>query len=87
MLGRRPRVRTSGRADVLVLPKQSGQPGVVIELNVPSRHETAEAAIDEAIAQVRDRGYRARLEERGAEPIHELVAVFDTRRVWVHSVD
>ncbi|HSN99306.1 MAG TPA: AAA family ATPase [Candidatus Nanopelagicales bacterium] len=78
-----------GRADVLVRPRQPGQPGVVLELKVP-RHrggETPEQALVAAAKQVRDRRYAEDLRAAGADPVHELVAVFDGKRAWVKTVD
>ena len=78
-----------GRADVLVRPKQAGQPGVVLELKVPRhrRGETPEQALVAAARQVRDRRYAEELRAAGATPVHELVAVFDGKRAWVRTVD
>ena len=78
-----------GRADVLVRPKQAGQPGVVLELKVPRhrRGETPEQALVAAARQVRDRRYAEELRAAGAAPVHELVAVFDGKRAWVRTVD
>ncbi|HSN96862.1 MAG TPA: AAA family ATPase [Candidatus Nanopelagicales bacterium] len=78
-----------GRADVLVRPKAAGQPGVVLELKVPRkrRGETPEAALAAAARQVRDRRYAEELRAAGAAPVHEMVAVFDGKRVWVRTVE
>lgn len=78
-----------GRADVLVRPKQAGQPGVVLELKVPRarRGETPEQALLAGAKQVRDRRYAADLIAAGASPVHELVVVFDGKRVWARTVD
>ena len=74
-----------GRCDVLIIPKQAGQPGVAMELKVakgPSKAKR-EAALDAALKQLRDREYAAVLRERGADPIRELAVVFDGKRAWV----
>lgn len=78
-----------GRADVLVRPRQPGQPGVVLELKVPRarRGETPEQALVAAATQVRARRYAEDLRAAGASPVHELVAVFDGKRAWVQTVD
>jgi hypothetical protein len=78
-----------GRADVLVRPKQAGQPGVVLELKVPRarRGETPEQALVAGAKQVRARRYAAELEAAGASPVHELVVVFDGKQVWARTVD
>lgn len=78
-----------GRADVMVRPKQPGQPGVVLELKVPRarRGETPEQALVAAATQVRARRYAEELRAAGASPVHELVAVFDGKRAWVQTVE
>ncbi|KYF74092.1 PD-(D/E)XK nuclease domain-containing protein [Sorangium cellulosum] len=82
-------MRERWRADVLVRPRAAGQPGVVLELKVPRkrRGETPEAALAAASRQVRDRRYAEELRAAGAAPVHELVAVFDGKQVWVRTVD
>jgi len=60
---------------------------VVLELKVldtPSE-ETPDTALDSALAQIRERDYAADLRDRGAEPVHELAAVFDGKRAWVRA--
>jgi hypothetical protein len=76
-----------GRYDVLISPRQSGQPGAVLELKVldTRRNETPEQALDAALAQLGERDYAAVLRERGANPVHELGAVFDGKRAWVRA--
>jgi len=76
-----------GRYDVMVLPRTAGQPGVVLELKVPDAYagETVEQALDAALRQLSERDYAAELRERGADPIHELAAVFDGKRAYVRA--
>ena len=77
-----------GRYDLLVGPRRPGQPGAVLELKVLNerRKETVEQALDSAVAQLKDRDYAVELREQGAEPVVELAAVFDGKRVWVRRV-
>ena len=74
-----------GRADVLVLPRQAGQPGVALELKSVDtlRGETPEAALESALRQLADRDYATEVRAAGADPVHEVAAVFDGKRVWV----
>ena len=74
-----------GRCDVLVCPRLAGQPGVVMELKVVDKRkrESVKGALAKALAQLRDRDYAANLRARGAEPVREMAAVFDGKRVWV----
>lgn len=75
-----------GRADVLIIPKTPGRPGVVLELKTP-RRETPEAALDAALAQIEAKDYRAELRARGAEPIIAYAIVFADRRAWVRAAE
>ncbi len=76
-----------GRCDVMVLPRTTGQPGVVLELKRVDTEagETTEKAFKAAFRQIRERDYAAELRERGALPIHEMVAVFEGKRVFVRT--
>ncbi len=74
-----------GRADVLVLPRQAGQPGVALELKSVDtpRGETPEAALESALRQLASRDYATEVRAAGGDPVHEIAAVFDGKRVWV----
>jgi hypothetical protein len=74
-----------GRYDVMVLPRDAGRPGVVLELKTVDTDagETPSEALASALTQIRARDYATELRERGASPILELAAVFDGKRAWV----
>ncbi len=76
-----------GRCDVMILPKTAGQPGVVLELKSVDTEagETREKAFTAAFRQIRERDYAAELRERGATPIHQMVAVFEGKRAFVRT--
>ncbi|WP_428265448.1 AAA family ATPase [Haliangium sp.] len=76
-----------GRADVLIIPRRPGQPGVVIELKTfdPQRDGTPEAALDRAMAQIDERAYAAELRSHGATPVRAFAAVFDGKRAHVRA--
>ncbi|AGP40113.1 hypothetical protein BE04_47900 [Sorangium cellulosum] len=74
-----------GRADILITPRSSGRPGVVLELKTLKDGGDVEPALDAGLQQIEDRRYTAKLEERGAHPIHAYSAVFDRQRVWVRK--
>jgi hypothetical protein len=95
LLGLQPRyaVRSNresgaGRYDVMILPREPGQPGVVLELKVRNRRkrETVKGALAAALGQIRERDYAAELRACGAAPIHEMGIVFDQKKVWVKSL-
>jgi len=73
-----------GRCDVMLIPRQEGEPGCVLELKSidVKRDEDVEAALESALAQIRDRDYASEVRARGADPVHELAAVFDGKHVW-----
>ncbi|MBI4602412.1 MAG: AAA family ATPase [Planctomycetes bacterium] len=72
-----------GRCDVLIVPRRSGQPGVVLELKVLKASETMEQALAAALEQVRAKNYAGELQAAGAAPVVELAAVFDKKSVRV----
>lgn len=72
-----------GRADIVITPWESGRPGVVLELKTLGERESEQAALVAALKQIEDQQYAAKLEERGARPIHKYGAAFDGQRVWV----
>jgi hypothetical protein len=89
-LGPRYEVRSNresglGRCDVMVLPREAGNPGVVMELKRVEGEagETVEKAVAAALGQIRERDYAAELRARGAAPIHEVAAVFDGKMAYV----
>ncbi len=74
-----------GRADVLVLPRKPGKPGVVLEFKRVREHETPDTALASALEQIEARGYAARLVDAGASPIRRYAIVFDGKRVRVRA--
>ncbi len=76
-----------GRADVLVVPRQPGRAGAVLEFKrlLTDEDEQVEQAIAAAREQIHARAYRAELDAAGASPVVELVVVFDGKKVWVRG--
>ncbi len=72
-----------GRCDVLIIPRKPGGPGVVLELKVLKASDSMEEALKAALEQVRVKQYATELRAAGAEPVVELAAVFDRKRVRV----
>ena len=74
-----------GRADILISPTTPGEPGVVLELKVVDRElgDEPERTLDQALAQVQDRGYVAELEAEGVGEVRVYAAALDGKRVWV----
>jgi len=73
-----------GRCDVMLIPRREGEPGCVLELKSidVKRDEDVEGALESALAQIRDRDYVSEVRARGADPVHEIAAVFDGKHVW-----
>jgi hypothetical protein len=77
-----------GRPDVMIRPRKTGKPGVVLELKVAKAGvKTPEAALEEGITQIREREYTAELRAAGAQPAHAFVVAFDGKRVWVRTAE
>jgi Predicted AAA-ATPase/PD-(D/E)XK nuclease superfamily len=78
----------SGRPDVLIRPRNAGEPGVVLELKVarPSK-KTLEQALEEGLAQLEGMDYGAELRAAGASPVHAFAVAFDGKEVRVASFE
>jgi hypothetical protein len=74
-----------GRADVMIAPRTPG-PGAVLELKRILPSETADTAINKAIAQLKDRDYAAEVRAAGATEVYQYAVVFDGKRCWVRQV-
>lgn len=74
-----------GRYDVMLIPKNINKLGVIIEFKKISEfsNETLEEASIAALTQIRDRAYRAELNERGVNNILELAIVFKGKELIV----
>ncbi len=72
-----------GRCDVLITPRKPGEPGVALELKVLKASESMEDALKAALEQVRAKRYASEVRAAGAEPVVEMAAVFDKKRVRV----
>ena len=77
-----------GRYDVLICPRQPGQPGAVLELKVVNKRkkETAKGALQAAEDQLRQRDYATVLRERGAGSVAQWALVFEGKRALVRLV-
>ena len=71
-----------GRADILISPRGGEGAGVVLELKA-TRGRDPERVLDEALAQIEDRGYVAELEAEGVTEVRVYGAVVDGKRVAV----
>ncbi len=74
-----------GRADLLIIPKRPGLPGVVLEFKRGGGRSTLAAHARAAVKQAVVKQYRAELEAAGAEPISVLGVAFSGKGVAVRS--
>jgi hypothetical protein len=74
-----------GRSDVLIIPRERGRPGAVLELKrvLEDRGESVDDALASARQQIAERDYAAELRTAGAHPIHTVAIAFAGKRVWV----
>ncbi|MEP7119593.1 MAG: AAA family ATPase [Byssovorax sp.] len=78
----------SGRPDVLIVPRQPGRPGVILELKVAKPGKTTpKKALAEGLAQIRANDYAAELRAAGASPVHAFAVAFDGKHVSVRAAD
>ena len=78
-----------GRYDVLLIPKDPSQLGLVLEFKKidPYENEDAESAMESALAQVRDKDYAAELRAGGAKRILGVGIVFEGKKVFVRETE
>jgi len=74
-----------GLYDIMVLPREAGQPGAVLEFKVvgSASAKAVRGALTEALAQIEEKGYTERLRERGADPILRYGVACHGKQVWV----
>ncbi len=74
-----------GRADVQLIPKQPGQPGVVLEFKKQSDKRSLFTHAGLALRQIQQQGYCAELESAGVNPIRRLGISFAGKAVVVRG--
>ncbi len=74
-----------GRYDVMLKPKDVSKPGVVIEFKLVdgAADDAHEAVLEDALKQIRKRGYAAELSAAGVENIIEMAVAFRGKELWV----
>jgi len=89
-LGGRYRVESNresgyGRHDVMLIPKDPSALGIILEFKKldPDEDTSAEAALESAFRQIREKDYAAALRESGVERILAIAAVFAGKKVIV----
>jgi hypothetical protein len=75
-----------GRADVLIVPKTPGQPGVVLEFKKQTGKGSLATHAAAALRQISAKGYAAELEAAGAAPIQKMGISFAGKEIVVKGV-
>ena len=67
-----------GRYDILIIPKESSQLAILIELKAKSPSETLslETLADDALKQIDEKHYVAELQQRDVSPILKIAIAF-----------
>lgn len=74
-----------GRADMMLLPKYKGKPGVIMEFKILKKNQNPEEALQDAWQQIKQKHYRTELQEHKANPIIEYAIVFSGKQAFVQS--
>jgi hypothetical protein len=72
-----------GRADLLILPRQPGQAGAVLEFKRRSGRRSLKSLAAEALQQIQSSRYEVELADAGATPIHRFGVAFAGKEVVV----
>jgi hypothetical protein len=74
-----------GRYDVMLIPHDKTQLGIVMEFKVARGNQTLQASAEEALAQIHQRGYVEQLHSAGIQKILKLGLAFSGKQVAVAS--
>lgn len=77
-----------GRYDVMLIPKNKQDSGIIIEFKKVSTFsgETLKTAADKALKQIKEKQYNAELLDKGISNILELAIVFEGKKVLVKKM-
>ena len=78
-----------GRYDVMIIPRDVTKLGLVLEFKKyhPRKDESMEAALDNALSQIKNKNYAARLRDAGVSRILGVGIVFKGKEVAVASAE
>lgn len=74
-----------GRYDVMIIPKDKTQNGVILEFKNASSEQNLNQAAEEALQQINDKNYEAELRQMGIKSILKLGLAFHGKKVCVIS--
>ena len=72
-----------GRSDVVITPRQAGDPGVVLEFKKLETGRTLVEMAEEALRQIDTQHYAVDLEAVGVSPIRKVGIAFSGKQVAV----
>jgi hypothetical protein len=73
-----------GRPDVMIKPRQTGKPGVILELkSARKKQRTLTQAMAEGLQQLEENDYAAELRAAGVLKISQMAVAFDGKKVKV----
>ncbi|MFM7203107.1 MAG: AAA family ATPase, partial [Myxococcota bacterium] len=75
-----------GRADLLILPKQPGKAGAILELKSTRTGLSLDTLIRQGERQLKKRLYAAELEASGASPLYRWIIAFDGKNLKVKKL-
>jgi hypothetical protein len=74
----------TGRPDVLIKPRRTGKPGVILELKTArTGQRSIESAMNEGLEQLDAHDYAVELRASGVQKIQQMAIAFDGKRVMV----
>jgi hypothetical protein len=72
-----------GRYDIMIIPRETGKLGFIIEFKKTRKKETLESAVKSALEQIENKKYETELIERGIKSYKKLAIVFSGKEVTV----
>ena len=72
-----------GRYDISIVPKDKSKKAIIMELKRIEKDETAQKALENALAQIEEKKYETAILAQGIKDIEKLAVVFDGKRVLV----
>ncbi len=72
-----------GRYDIMIIPRDLSQWGIVMEFKKTGKNESVKSAAKSALKQIKEKKYETELKERGVKKIKKLAVVFEGKNVTV----
>ncbi|MDQ1350735.1 MAG: hypothetical protein QG657_1037 [Acidobacteriota bacterium] len=72
-----------GRYDIMIIPRDLSQWGIVMEFKKTGKNESVKSAAKSALKQIKEKKYETELKERGVKKIKKFAVVFEGKNVTV----